>query len=172
MMKATNLVLTLSLAIGVPAISFAAKSAQKAASDTESRRTTAENGVRQLLKAGTPSDALKASYALAADKNNAWLNAVCAAVESGASAPDSTASAEAASALVEWVIARNAALHIEGATLTGKAGDGVRSSIAQDLDLVGSESLATNRRASEVKRKDAVKALRVRFTWKTWDEVH
>jgi hypothetical protein len=119
-------------AAGVLLIALVVQAADisNAITDAESRRRAAENGLKDIkTKSPPPSERIRTAYTEAATRQNAWLDAVCLAVEQGAStAPDVAAMADsAATSLVGWVSVRNKALALP--ELTGPAADGVKKSV-------------------------------------------
>ena len=99
----------------------------KALTEANGRRRAAANGLREIkTKSKEQAEQVRPLYAEAASRNNAWLEIVCQAIQQGAStAPDVSATVEpAASALVQWVSARNRVLGVPD--LTPTLGEGVR----------------------------------------------
>ena len=155
------------------ALTAQAANGDKALADTDARRKTAENSVRQI-KAKSPADAatVMPAYSAAASKNNAWLDVVCQAIQTGAAAlPDvKPAADDAAGALVDWVIARNHALAVT-ASLDGAAGAGVKTGVSQDLQLIAASTWKTARAGDETRRTKAAADLKQRLQWKAWDDI-
>jgi hypothetical protein len=110
-------------------------------------------------------------YSEAAARNNAWLDVVCQAIQHGAStASDVSASVEpAASALVQWVSARNRALGVS--ELAPPIGDALKKRVIADLTAIAGETWKATRGANEQKRTKAATSLKERLQWRSWDEV-
>ena len=141
----------------------------KALSEAEGRKRAAENGLKEIKsKSSPPSEQIQTAYMDAATKQNAWLDAVCEAVEQGtASAPDVSSSAEAAATtLVQWVSVRNQALGLPD--LTGAVADSVKQSVARDLVDIAGTTWKNSRGADAKKRTSVVASLKERLRWKTF----
>ena len=144
----------------------------KSLSDTDGRRKAAENGLRQIkAKSQEQAEGVRALYTAAASNNNAWVDAVCQAIEQGTPAnPDlSGVAGSAASSLLEWVSARNRALGV--AEMTAPVAESVKKSIVQDLTDIAVGTWRTSRGDSADKRKKAAATLRERLRWKAFEEV-
>jgi hypothetical protein len=160
--------------IGLLAITVTASQAadlKRALSEAEGRKKAAENGLMEIKSKGQPSDELRRAYVDAATQQNAWLDAVCGAVEQGtATAPDVSTSAQtAATALVQWVNQRNRVLGLP--ELRGAIADSVQKKTAQDLIDIASDSWKSNRSGDGTKRAAAAASLKGRLRWKSFDEV-
>jgi hypothetical protein len=151
------------------AVAAYAASIDKALADTESRKKTAESGLRQIKKkAAAPADNIRAAYSNAAGLNNAWLEHVCQAVESGGPMPDTTAQATAAAnALIEWVALRNPALEMP--VMPNEMAENVKKSIARDLNDI-SAHLWKIGRDNKGKSKE-FESLKERLRWNSWENV-
>ena len=143
----------------------------KAIGDAEGRKRAAENGLKEIKAKAQPSDQVRSAYIEAATRQNAWLEAVCQAVEQGApAAPDVSAPAQSAAAsLVEWVNIRNRTLGL--AELTAPAADSTKKSVAGDLIEIANATWKSNRSGDAKKRSAAANALKERLRWKPFEEV-
>lgn len=144
----------------------------KALSEAEGRKRAAENGLKEIKsKSSQPSDQIQTAYKDAATQQNAWLDAVCQAVDqSAASAPDvSTAAETAATTLVKWVTVRNQALGLPD--LTGAIADSVKQSVARDLVDIAGTTWKNSRGADAKKRTSVVASLNERLRWKAFEEI-
>ena len=152
--------------------STAGASLDESLANAESRRKAAENGLREIrARVAAQAEPLRAVYGVAAERNNAWVEAMCSAIEKGVvPGPDVAGMAEpAAAALMEWVAGRNKALglpEVSGANL-----EAVRRQITQNLtDIVGGAARATSPKDAG-KRKQTAGGLRERLQWKAFDDV-
>ena len=153
------------------AISQAAN-VDKALADSESRRKTAENGVREIKKKSSgQAEQLRAAYTAAANEHNAWLEQVCRAIEeNGPSTLDASAAAKAAaSSLVDWVAVRNRAL--DTPVMTNELAEGVKKSVVQDMNDIATSSLKSAQGADKQKCMKLAASLSERLRWKTWEDV-
>ena len=153
------------------AISQAAN-VDKALADSESRRKTAENGVREIKKKSSgQAEQVRAAYTAAANEHNAWLEQVCRAIEENGPSPlDASAAAKAAaSSLVDWVAVRNRAL--DTPVMTNELAEGVKKSVVQDMIDIATSSLKSAQGADKPKRMKLAASLSERLRWKTWEDV-
>jgi hypothetical protein len=156
----------------VVAVTSRAADLGKTIASAEGRKRAAENGLKEIkAKSSQPAEQIRAAYVEAAKKQNAWLDAVCQAVEQGsATAPDvSTAAQSAADSLVEWVNVRNRALGLP--ELTGTVADSTKKSVVQDLLNIASEIWKDNRSTDAKKRTTAATSLKERLRWRAFEEI-
>jgi hypothetical protein len=149
-----------------------AADADKVFANAEGRKRAAENGLKEIkTKSPQHSEQVRTAYTDAAMQQNAWLDALCQAVEQGtAAAPDlSSVAAAAASSLVDWVNVRNRALGLP--ELTGALGDNTRKSVAQDLLDITRTTWRSNRSADAKKRSSTANSLKERLGWRTFEEI-
>ena len=145
---------------------------EKALKDADGRRRGAESGLRDIkAKSMEQAEQVRTPYSEAASKNNVWLDAVRQTLQQlGSSAPDVASAAEqAATALVEWVSARNRALGEP--EMTAIVADSVKKRIVAGLTDIANETWKDNRAANDQKRTKAATALKDRLQWRTWQEV-
>lgn len=145
---------------------------QASLSETEGRRQMAENGLRDIKKkSAQEAEQVRERYNDAAARNNAWLDALCQAIQQGsATAPDVSASADAAAvSLVEWAKVRNRALGIP--EMNEAATAAVKRMAVRDLNEIAKAEWASKHRGDESRRTKAATALKERLRWKTWEEV-
>jgi hypothetical protein len=143
-----------------------------AVAQSEGRRKAAENGLRGIkAKSAAEAEQVHNRYAEAASTHNAWLDAVCQAIQQGAgAAPDvSGAATAAASALVEWVKVRNKPLGV--AELNEVASEVVRKTVVADLTTIADGASKAHRSKDEQKRARAVADLQTRLQWKAFEDV-
>jgi hypothetical protein len=140
----------------------AASNVDKALGEADGRRKAAENGLREIkTKSKEQAEQVRPLYAEAASRNNAWLGTVCQAIQQG-KGPDVAAIIEsAASALVQWVSARNRALGV--AELTPPIAEAVKKRVVADLTEISAETWKDNRGASDQKRLKNAAALKDRL---------
>jgi len=158
--------------LGSGALTLTAADVDQALREADGRRKAAETGVRDIkAKSQEQAGQARALYAEAASRNNAWLEAVCQAIQQGSSsAPNVSAMVEpAATALVQWVSARNRALGLP--ELTSPIGDTVKKRVIADLTDISNETWSRNRNAAEQKRTQAATSLKERLQWRSWEEV-
>jgi hypothetical protein len=144
----------------------------QALTEADGRRKAAENGVREIkARAKDQVDQVRPLYAEAASRNNAWLGTVSQVIEQASpTAPDVSVSVDpAASALLQWVSARNRALGAK--ELTPSIADGLKKRIVQELSEIATGTWKDNRGASEQSRKKAAAALTERLEWRTWEDI-
>jgi len=156
----------------IAALASQAADLNKAVSDAEGRKRAAENGLKEIkTRSASPLEQIRAAYKEAATSQNAWLEAVCQAVEQGtATAPDvSTAAESAATTLVEWVSVRNRALGLP--ELTGAVADSVKKSVTQDLLEIAGATWKNNRGADAKKRTSVAETLKERLRWRMFEEI-
>jgi pyruvate/2-oxoglutarate dehydrogenase complex dihydrolipoamide acyltransferase (E2) component len=156
----------------VVAVTSRAADLGKTIASTEGRKRAAENGLKEIkAKSPQPSEQIRAAYVEAANKQNAWLDVVCQAVEQGSTAaPDvSTAAQSAADSLVEWVNVRNRALGLP--ELTGAIADSTKKSVVQDLLDIANETWKNNRSTDAKKRTSAASSLKDRLRWRAFEEI-
>jgi hypothetical protein len=149
-----------------------AASMDKALADSEARRKTAENGVREIKKkSSAQAEQVRAAYTAAAGEHNAWLEQVCRAIEEGDSSTlDATdAAMAAASALVDWVAVRNRALDLP--VMIQELAESTKRSVVQDMVEIAASSLKAARGADKQKRIKIAVSLSERLRWKTWVDV-
>ena len=158
--------------LGSGALTLTAADVDQALKEADGRRKAAETGVRDIkAKSQEQAGQARALYAEAASRNNAWLATVCQAIQQGSSgAPNVSAMVEpAATALVQWVSARNRALGLP--ELTSPIGDTVKKRVIADLTDISNETWSRNRNAAEQRRTQAATALKERLQWRSWEEV-
>jgi hypothetical protein len=166
------IVLAIVLLVASMGAHLAAAPIDRALKEADGRRQAAENGVRDIkAKSEGPAEYVRSAYEEAASRNNAWLETTCQAVQTGpASALDMTASADAAAtALIQWVAARNRALGL--AELSTAVGDSLKKQIVQDLGEITRSTWRSARSANEAKRAKTAAGLKERLQWRMWDEI-
>lgn len=149
-----------------------AASLDRALTEADGRRKAAENGLRDIkAKSKAQAEQVRPLYAEAAARNNAWLDVVCQSVrERDSTGPDVSSHVEpAASALVQWVSARNRVLGV--AELTPPVADAVKKRVIADLTEIASATWKSHRGGDEQKRTQAVTTLKERLQWRPWEEV-
>jgi len=141
----------------------------KAVAAAESRKRAAENGARTIrAKSPQAAEQVRTIYEEAAQRHNAWLEAVTASPGQGEGAPADAAAASAASSLIAWVAARNQALGepvIAGATAVSS-----ETLARQNLIDIAAEASRRTRGANDKKRNETLTPLN-RLRWKSWDEL-
>jgi hypothetical protein len=159
--------------VGVVVVLAHAADMNKALGDAEGRRRAAENGLKAIkAKPSGVTDEIRTLYTEAAGKQNAWLDAVCQAIEQGGgtAAPDVSAAAQSAAAsLIAWVKVRNGALGQP--ELAATVAEDARKNIVQNLVDISADVWKTNRTADPKKRASAAAGLKERLKWKSFDEV-
>ena len=158
--------------LGSGALTLTAADVDQALREADGRRKAAESGVRDIkAKSQDPAGQVRALYAEAASRNNAWLDSVCQAIQQDSSSPpDVSAMVEpAATALVQWVSGRNRTLGLP--ELTSPIADTVKKKVIADLSDISNETWRSNRNAAEQKRTQAATALKERLQWRSWEEV-
>jgi hypothetical protein len=165
---------TLAVALAVVATAVAALAAvtlDQALTDADGRRKAAESGLRQIkAKSQEQAEHVRALYVEAASRNSAWLASVCQAIQQGApAAPDVKETVEPATALVQWVSARNRVLGVS--ELTPPLAEAVKKRVMEDLTEIANGSWKNARGANEQKRAKTASDLKDRLTWRTWEEI-
>ena len=167
----SNRVWIMALVLFVSGVAAPAANIDKAIADAQSRRRAAENGLREI-KSKVPDQAEDArrAYAMAADGQNAWLEHVCQAVESGTAVADVTSTAQtAASTLVAWVAVRNRALGAP--VMTNELAEGVKKSMVHDLVEIANATTKSARGSDPQKRLKMAASLRDQLQWKSAEDV-
>lgn len=157
---------------GVTVLHAATATLETSVAEAEGRRKAAESRLGQIKSKSSPAaDAAKALYADAAAKNNAWVDAVCRAIEEGTkAAPDVSSLAEpAAASLLAWVSGLDKALG--NPESSAAIADGSRKQVIQNLGGIAVKSWQKNRTPDAAKRRQASVALRARLQWKTLEEM-
>ena len=160
------------LVLGSGGVTLTAADLDQALREADGRRKAAESGVREIkTKSKDQADQVRSLYAEAASRNNAWLDMVCQSIQQApSSAPDVSAAVEpAATALVQWVSARNRALGLP--ELTGPIADSVKKRVTQDLTDIANETWRGNRSGNEQRRTQAANALKERLQWRGWEDL-
>ena len=164
--------LAIAMAMLTGAAILQAASLETSVIDADGRRKAAEIRLAKVKALSSPvADQAKALYAEAAAKNNAWVDALCRAIDEGAqAAPDLSSLAEPASAsLLAWVGAQDKALG--NPETTAAIAEGSRKQVVQNLSDIATGSWKKNGKLAPEKRRQASADLRARLQWKSVEEV-